>query len=142
MADEQKHFWTSIPGILTGVATVLSAFTGLYIAVSGRGPSRPDQPAAPVVVAPPEKPVPAPEPPKREVRRPADIFVLTAVIDDPDGFANVRAARSPSGEIIARVNRGEEFHTYQQHRTWWEVRTRDGKVGYMHQSRIRIVPDK
>ena len=28
MAEDQKGFWTSMPGILTGLATVLTAITG------------------------------------------------------------------------------------------------------------------
>ena len=142
MSDDgdQKGFWSSVPGMLTGVAAVLSALSGLYIAVSGRGPSRPaDQPAA-VAVTAPGKPDAAPAAVKAEVRQPADTFVLTAVINDPDGFTNVRAAAGASGAVIARVNNGEQFHTYPQDGTWWQVRTQDGRVGYMHASRIRIVP--
>lgn len=37
MAEDQKGFWTSMPGILTGLATVLTAITGLYLAISGDG---------------------------------------------------------------------------------------------------------
>ena len=45
MAEEQKGFWTSMPGILTGLATVLSAITGLYMAVSGDGRNGQGEPA-------------------------------------------------------------------------------------------------
>ena len=31
--SEQKGFWSSLPGILTGVAAVITALTGLYVAV-------------------------------------------------------------------------------------------------------------
>ena len=37
MADEVKGFWSSIPGILTGIAAVITATTGLYIAINGNG---------------------------------------------------------------------------------------------------------
>ena len=33
MSDVQKGFWSSIPGILTGLAAVITALTGLYVAV-------------------------------------------------------------------------------------------------------------
>ena len=75
MAEEQKGFWTSMPGILTGLATVVTAITGLYMAVSGDG----------------------------------------------------------------RNGQGEPFYTYTQDGNWWQVMTRDGKVGYMHVSRIKVV---
>ena len=151
MADEdeeketKKHFWTSLPGILTGVTGILSALTAFYVAVFGRGagpePPRPaiienvekraDVPGKTVVEEKAPKPTPA--------REPADAFVLTAVVEDPDGFANVRARRSPSSAVLARVNRDEEFSTYRQEGQWWQVRTRDGTIGFMHASRIRIV---
>lgn len=68
-----------------------------------------------------------------------DIFRLSAVIDDPDGFTLVRSQRSASSQVVARVNQGEPFYTYTQDGNWWQVMTRDGKVGYMHVSRIKIV---
>lgn len=32
MAEEKKHFLTTLPGILTGIAAVITAITGLYLA--------------------------------------------------------------------------------------------------------------
>lgn len=135
MADEQKGFWTSMPGILTGLATVLTAITGLYLAISGGGQNGQDGqlPAVPTVPAP-DKSLPSHPSP-----RPQDIFRLAAVIDDPDGFTLVRSQRSASSQVVARVEQGEPFYTYTQDGSWWQVMTRDGKVGYMHVSRIKIV---
>lgn len=140
MAEEQKGFWTSMPGILTGLATVLTAITGLYLAISGGGQNGQDGqlPAVPTVPAPgkpsAEKPLPSHLSP-----RPQDIFRLSAVIDDPDGFTFVRSQRSASSQVVARVEQGEPFYTYTQDGNWWQVMTRDGKVGYVHVSRIKIV---
>lgn len=140
MADEQKGFWTSMPGILTGLATVLTAITGLYLAISGDGRNGQDGqlPAVPTVPAPgksgAEQPLPSQLSP-----RPQDIFRLSAFIDDPDGFTLVRSQKSASSQVVARVNQGEPFFTYTQDGNWWQVMTRDGKVGYMHVSRIKII---
>jgi len=35
MTDQEKGFWFSIPGILTGIATLITAVTGLCIAING-----------------------------------------------------------------------------------------------------------
>jgi WD40 repeat protein len=35
MSDEKGSFWTSLPGILTGIATLLGAITTLYLALYG-----------------------------------------------------------------------------------------------------------
>ena len=140
MAEEQKGFWTSMPGILTGLATVLTAITGLYLAISGGGQNGQDRqvPAVPTVPVPgklnPDQSLPSHLSP-----RPQDIFRLSAVIDDPDGFTLVRSQRSASSQVVARVNQGEPFFTYTQDGNWWQVMTRDGKLGYMHVSRIKIV---
>lgn len=142
MSDDPKGFWHSIPGVLTGLAAVLTAATGLYLAVKGQGAAPPAEPPAPVAtpaaLAPVQAPVqPAPAP---AVAPPAaDRFVLSAEISDPDGFTNVRDARSTAGRVVARVVSGEAFNTYPQNGDWWEVRTADGRVGFMHASRIKPV---
>lgn len=140
MAEEQKGFWTSIPGILTGLATVLTAITGLYMAMSGDARHGQDDQVLPApAVSKPEQAKSAPEPPRNMSQRPKEFFRLTAVIDDPDGFTNLRSQKSASSEVVARVNQGEQFFTYPQEGRWWQVMTSDGKVGYMHVSRIKIV---
>lgn len=139
MPEEHKsHFWTSMPGILTGLATVLTAFTGLYIAIWGDGRKAQGEPP-PTTVPSPAQPGSGPVPSSPPSQRPQDIFRLTAVIDDPDGFTNLRSQKSASSQVLARVNQDEQFFTYTQDGSWWQVMTRDGKVGYMHVSRIKIV---
>ena len=38
MTDKSKGFWASIPGILTGLAAVITAMTGLFLAVNNNIP--------------------------------------------------------------------------------------------------------
>ena len=76
------------------------------------------------------------ERPKREH---PSLFALRAVIDDPDGYTNVRSMKSSSSDIVTKVYKGEEFYTYVQDGNWWQIRTKEEKVGYMHVSRIRIL---
>ena len=40
MTDKPKGFWASIPGILTGLAAVITAMTGLFLAVNNNSPSK------------------------------------------------------------------------------------------------------
>jgi hypothetical protein len=67
-------------------------------------------------------------------------FPLRAQIDDPDGYTNVRSGAGPGFSVSARVLSGEIFYTRIQPGSWWQVRTADGVVGYMHLSRIRVLP--
>lgn len=66
-------------------------------------------------------------------------FVQAAVIDDPDGYTNVRSGASVRAALVARVNEGERFTTYTQGGEWWRVRLADGRTGYMARSRIRLI---
>jgi hypothetical protein len=64
---------------------------------------------------------------------------VEAVIDDPDGYTNIRSGQGTQHSIIVRVNEGEVFYVIpQQSKDWWPVRTKDNKYGYMHRSRIRV----
>jgi hypothetical protein len=147
MTDESKNFWTSLPGILTGMAAVVTSVTGLFIAINGGLPKsdaagHTEEKPAVAALGPAPAPVVALD---RAVRPaaastvPGDIYILTAVIEDADGFTNVRAARSPKAEVVVVVKRDEQFRTYKQDAKWWQVKTRDGVVGFIHRSRIRFL---
>ena len=115
MADENKNFWMSLPGILTGIAAVLTALTGLFLALSGNGPPETRNP--PSVTLPKE--ATASGQMQAATKSPDSLFVLTARIDDPDGFTYVRSKASASGAIVAKVVDGEQFSTYIQSGNWW-----------------------
>lgn len=134
--NKPPSFWTTLPGVLTGAAGLVTALTGLYVAVVGESsaPVQPDPERRDQVQPAPEPSPPAPTP-QPAVASP---FRLPAVIDDPDGYTNVRSRASADAQIVARVQAGERFLTYRQDGNWWQVKTQDGKVGYMHVSRIRL----
>ncbi len=70
---------------------------------------------------------------------PAEAFTLAAVIDDPEGFTNIRSERSAKSTIIGKALDGETFLTYKQPGAWWRVRKADGTTGYMFRKYIRLV---
>jgi hypothetical protein len=64
----------------------------------------------------------------------------TAVIDDPDGFTNLRQAPGPSARVIAKVQAGEKFVARgSAEEDWWHVKLDSGVEGYMHKSRIKML---
>jgi len=79
---------------------------------------------------------------KRSSIKQERLFILKAIIDDPDGYTNVRSTKSVSSDIVTKVYQSEEFYTYIQEGNWWQIKTKDGRVGYMHVSRIKIIKDK
>ena len=70
---------------------------------------------------------------------PAEAFTLAAVIDDPDGFTNIRSDASTQAMIVGKVLEGETFLTYKQPGPWWRVRKADGTTGFMFRKYIRLV---
>jgi len=133
MADGKPGFWSTLPGILTGLAAVITSVSGVYF-----GYLRPQHAAvAPASTAPSaslaDKPAaqPASAPAGGEVR---------ATIVDPDGWTNVRAGPSRSSAVIGRINQGDIFWTRPRDGIWWPARTAGGLDGYVHRSRVRLNP--
>ena len=63
----------------------------------------------------------------------------TGVIDDPDGFVNVRAGKSADAAVIATVKTGEPFSfECESDAEWCRVTLPSGESGWMHLSRIRL----
>ncbi len=61
------------------------------------------------------------------------------VINDPDGYVNVRAGQNAEAAVIATVRTGEPFtFSCNDAAEWCTVKLRSGKSGWMHQSRIRV----
>lgn len=59
------------------------------------------------------------------------------VIDDPDGFANLRADQNADAAVVARVPVGEVFeYEAGEGSEWWRVTLKSGQSGWMHYSRI------
>lgn len=64
------------------------------------------------------------------------------VINDPDGFTNVRAEPRETAAIVARVKTGEVFECGDASAygsEWRKVTLGSGKTGWMHYSRMRLI---
>ena len=72
-------------------------------------------------------------PPSKTVQREE----LEAVINDPDGYTNVRSGPGIQRKVIGRIVDGEVFYVLSRRGEWWQVKTRDGKHGFMHHSRVK-----
>jgi hypothetical protein len=66
---------------------------------------------------------------------------LHGVINDPDGFTNVRAKQNADSAIVGKVLAGEVFEFTAAEggfATWVKVKLPGGKSGWMHASRVRL----
>ena len=57
------------------------------------------------------------------------------VINDPDGFTNLRDA--PNGNIVKKVQKGEKFEIIEKGSSHSKVLLQDGTEGFIHNSRIQ-----
>jgi hypothetical protein len=63
------------------------------------------------------------------------------VINDPDGFTNVRAKQNADAPIVGKIVAGKVFEfdtTTSGFVTWVQVSLHGGKSGWMHASRVRM----
>jgi uncharacterized protein YgiM (DUF1202 family) len=64
--------------------------------------------------------------------------VPNAVIDDPDGYVNLRREKNPASPVIAKVKKNEPFEfRCTQNATWCKVKLASGLTGWMNYSRIK-----
>ena len=60
------------------------------------------------------------------------------VIDDPDGYVNLRKEKNTDSPVIAKVKKDEPFEfRCTQNATWCKVKLTSGVTGWMHYSRIK-----
>ncbi len=63
----------------------------------------------------------------------------TGIINDSDGYVNIRQNNSSSSQTIGRIEKNEEFKfrfPQEKNDKWWLIKTNLGKVGYIYFNRI------
>lgn len=83
-------------------------------------------PIAPTIVRPPDQITPSPN-------------RIRARINDPDNYTNIRSGPGMGYEVVAKVLGEESFYVILPQGDWWQIETSEGKIGFMHRSRIRII---
>lgn len=59
------------------------------------------------------------------------------IIQDSDGYTNLRKQKSSSSEILQKIKTGEHIEVLDNTGDWFLVKTKEGKKGYVHKSRIK-----
>lgn len=68
----------------------------------------------------------------------AALKAVYGVINDPDGFTNLRTGPGTDYAIISEINQNERFEVINRDGEWWLAKTASGYVGYIHSSRVRM----
>lgn len=60
-------------------------------------------------------------------------------IFDKDGYTNLRVGKSSNSSVLAKINSGEHIDVLDNpdEEDWYLVKTKEGKKGYVHKSRIK-----
>ncbi|MDR1348399.1 MAG: SH3 domain-containing protein [Prevotellaceae bacterium] len=64
------------------------------------------------------------------------------IIQDPDGYVNIREKRSVGSKILGTIKDGEIFYFWELTGNWYVVQTAQGLRGFVHKTRIREYRDK
>lgn len=124
-----------LPWALLGLAAIAVALLAWKLLQPAPAPS--DKPPTGTEIG---SPAPAADTPAVTTGdQPAEAFTLAAMIDDPDGFTNIRSGKSTTAAIVGKVLEGEKFLTYEQPGQWWRVRKADGTTGFMFRKYIRLI---
>jgi len=63
--------------------------------------------------------------------------ITNYIVSDPDGYTNLRKEKNTNSEILQKVKSGDEVEVLNNSGDWSQVKTKDGKVGYIHKSRLK-----
>lgn len=63
------------------------------------------------------------------------------VINDPDGYTNMREGKGTSHPVVRKVLEGEKFAIERKEKEWWLIVLADGTKGWIHKSRIKIISE-
>jgi hypothetical protein len=69
----------------------------------------------------------------------ANVSEFSGVIDDPDGYVNLRKEKRADATVITKVKAGEVFQFQKKgDEDWCPVKLKSGMSGWMHYSRIKL----
>jgi hypothetical protein len=66
---------------------------------------------------------------------------VIAVINDPDGYTNLREKASSKSKILTKIYEGETFEVYTEDspKDWWMIyHQKSQKTGFIHKSRVKF----
>jgi hypothetical protein len=58
-------------------------------------------------------------------------------IQDPDGYTNLRKDKTTTSEVLQKINSGENVNVLDNSGDWFLIKTKEGKTGYVHKSRVK-----
>lgn len=111
--NEEKSFWSTVPGILTGIAAIISAIGGLVLALNAAG----------LITIPPLGPTPTPTP---LISTPTPTPQNLLSFEEQASYAGDCGSR-PAGSVCIEYEDGYVWLVYDSILGWGEDGTWQGK---------------
>lgn len=70
-----------------------------------------------------------------------DPYFGYGVINDPDGYTNLRDGEGTNYPVVKKIIEGEKFAVKTKGEEWWLVILKDGTQGWIHNSRVTLTED-
>lgn len=64
-----------------------------------------------------------------------------AMINEPDGFVNVRTEKNSDSKIIMTIKEGDFFLCEPTEENWWKIDNFYTKTGFVHKSKIKLIKE-
>lgn len=64
---------------------------------------------------------------------------FSAVINDPDGYTNVREGKGTNYKVIYRLKENETFNVFLNSENWWKVKLKNGNTGFIYFDRVQLL---
>lgn len=61
-----------------------------------------------------------------------------AIINDSDGWVNMRSSPSASSQVIIKIENGYKVEILQKNGNWYRVKNSIGDVGYIYSDRLML----
>jgi len=68
--------------------------------------------------------------------------VKLAVIQDPDGYTNVRSGAGKDFPVLTIIRENSIFYVFESAGQWWQIIGPDDMRGYIHRSRVKFFTEK
>lgn len=136
MAEETKGFWTSLPGILTGIAAVISAVGGLFLAF---GSQQSGQAASAVSASGNSATIAA------DVQAPeaawSPTFPLRARVSSAVDRVRLKQAPDLESAEVAIIHPSTIFYVARADGEWLPARVAGGKQGFVLAARVTVLDE-
>lgn len=62
-----------------------------------------------------------------------------AIVDDPDGWVNVRKTSSVTSDIIFKIDNQQIVSIISKENNWYKIKTTNNQIGFIYYDRLELI---